>query len=144
MHDLFSMFKDEATIKIMVGTAWTAISFFCGAYVGHRFNLFRDKRKEFNDAAAPARKILMSQLHKIESGTGVLPMLQQDMYWVIRDNTRKGKRKKLDRLWENYCASNDGDWRSIIDDAGSASILFTNKSNYVNNIKGLLDFTDKR
>ncbi|EUD08598.1 hypothetical protein [Providencia alcalifaciens] len=144
MHEVVSVISDNLTIKIILAAIWTAVSFLAGAYVGHRFNLFRDKRNEFNDACRPAREILMSQLCKVQSGSGVLPMLKQEIYWVIRDNTPSRKRKQLDKLWSNYCQSNQNDWGRNIDEAGYVTVIFKNKENYMKNIQKLLDFIKKK
>lgn len=144
MHEIVSVVSDSLTIKIVLATIWTAISFFAGAYVGHKFNLSRDKRKEFNDACHPAREILMTQLDNITSEQSAGPMLQQKNYWIIRDNTPPRKRKQLDRLWNNYCHSNQNDCGRNIDDAGYVTVIFKNKENHMKNIQKLLDFTEKR
>ncbi|WP_155647136.1 hypothetical protein [Stenotrophomonas maltophilia] len=42
--------------------AWSVLSFFLGAFLGHRLSLGRDRRKEFNEAAVPVRQFVLSQL----------------------------------------------------------------------------------
>lgn len=144
MHEVVSAISDSLTIKIILATIWTAISFLSGAYVGHRFNLSRDKRKEFNDACHPAREVLMTQLANITTERSAHPMLQQKLYWIIRDNTPPRKRKLLDSLWYNYCQSNQDDWESCSDEAGYTTVIFKNKINHMKNIQNLLNFTDKK
>jgi len=42
--------------------AWSVLSFFLGAYLGHRLSLGRDRRKEFNEAALPVRNFVLTQI----------------------------------------------------------------------------------
>lgn len=144
MHDLFSMFKDEATIKIIAGTAWTAVSFFCGAYVGHRFNLFRDKRKEFNDAAAPIRLILLNQLKSVKVWGVINHSVDECLYWSLIDKTPKRRRRKLSSIWHKYLESQKSDYEVDPDEAGVTYIKFINKNNYMNNINEFLKFTEPK
>lgn len=144
MHEIISVITESLTIKIVLGAVWTATSFFTGAYVGHRFNLSRDKRREFNDACLPARKTLMEQLRNISNEQSALPMLKVDKYWEIRDNTPKRKQGLLDNLWNNYCQSNENDWCKRIQPGGKIIFKLVDKDNYMKNIQALLKFTDKR
>ncbi|EJG2207112.1 hypothetical protein BET61_RS10075 [Morganella morganii] len=144
MHDLFSMFKDEATIKIIAGTAWTAISFFCGAYVGHRFNLFRDKRKEFNDAAAPIRLILLNQLKAATERDSINHSISECLYWSLIDKTPKRKRRKLSSIWHGYLKSKENDYNLETDEAGRVLVKFKNRDNYISNINKFLKFTEPK
>ncbi|WP_140187715.1 hypothetical protein [Providencia stuartii] len=102
MHDVFSIIQESLTIKIILGMAWTALSFFCGAYVGHRFNLSRDKRKEFNNVTDPLRMGLKRQLHKFRSNqySGV-PITETDIS-IISDMLNPYKSRKLIRTYELY------------------------------------------
>ena len=42
-------------VSLIQASIVSILTFLVGLIVGHRFALFRDKRKEFNDAAAPIR-----------------------------------------------------------------------------------------
>lgn len=82
--------------------AWTALSFFCGAYVGHRFNLSRDKRKEFNNVTDTLRMDLKHQLHKFMNNqySGV-PITETDIS-IISDMLSLYKSRKLIRTYKLY------------------------------------------
>ena len=46
----------------MIGLAFSAVSFLLGLWVGHTFALWRDRRKEFNDASIPIRTWLLAEI----------------------------------------------------------------------------------
>jgi hypothetical protein len=142
MHEIASVILGSLTIKIILATAWTAISFFSGAYVGHRFNLFRDKRKEFNSAASPIRKILFDQLKSVNSNELPNSSVKDAMFWELRDSLPMRKRTKADELWGKYQEENKKYRIYDIDPAGKAIFHFENKESYKATIEEFIAFSE--
>ncbi|EMF4353631.1 hypothetical protein V3504_001843 [Providencia rettgeri] len=109
MHVVFSTIQESLTIKLVLGMAWTALSFFCGAYVGHRFNLSRDKRKEFNDATDKLRINLKCQLNKFRDNQySGIPITETDIS-IISDMLSLYKSRKLIRTYKLYREKTSGE-----------------------------------
>lgn len=102
MHTVFSIIQESLTIKIILGIAWTALSFFCGAYVGHRFNLSRDKRKEFNDATDKLRISLKCQLNKFRDNQFSGSPVDETDISIISDMLSSHKSRVLIHTYELY------------------------------------------
>ncbi|EOF5040211.1 hypothetical protein ACK1M2_001729 [Providencia rettgeri] len=142
MHEIVSVISDNLTIKIILAALWTAISFFAGAYVGHRFNLFRDKRKEFNSAASPIRKILFDQLKQINSNEVPNSSVKDVHFWEFRDSLPVRKRVKADVLWGKYQEEDKKSRIYDIDPGGKAIFHFENKEKYKVIIEKFIAFSE--
>lgn len=102
MHALISAFQESLTVKLVAGSAWTAFTFFCGAYVGHRFNLFRDKRKEFNSIADKVHLSILKTIRGIDSGIYPSTAPSQDDIDVLIINSPRSQRKAIEKCYAEY------------------------------------------
>lgn len=102
MHSVISIIQESLTVKFSLGIAWTALSFFCGAYVGHRFNLSRDKRKEFNAIADPVRLELSKSLIKLKRNEYSIAIINDDHISIMSDMLSKRKSRGLLRVYNNF------------------------------------------
>ena len=76
-------------LELLQNPLLSLLTFFVGLLVGHRTALWRDMRKEFNDAADPVRAWLLREVNEPSAYTRTpdvvqLDMLVQCMHWWRR------------------------------------------------------------
>ena len=100
--------------------AWSVLSFFLGLILGHWLNLGRDKRKEFNESAAPLREWVLRLLDWPSLGLFEMPTLMQKDSFVQRLGFIKRARfnRLLAELAEEYS-------RSSRQDAETGAMIYT-------------------
>lgn len=103
MHSFVSIIMESLTLKLILGLVWTALSFFCGAYVGHKFNLYRDKRKEFNQVADDVyqKAITERKLLVDDCPTRYETIKEHDVLILTRIAT-KGRKRRIWSAWQQY------------------------------------------
>ncbi|HHP7420672.1 MULTISPECIES: hypothetical protein [Providencia] len=108
MHSFVSIIMESLTLKLILGLVWTALSFFCGAYVGHKFNLYRDKRKEFNQAADDVyqKAITERKLLVDDCPTRYETIKEHDVLMLVRIASKRRKRH-IWSAWQKHLAAKD-------------------------------------
>ncbi|MHC5950952.1 hypothetical protein ACVXZ3_14360 [Providencia hangzhouensis] len=108
MHAIVSLIQESITIKIILSLTWTALSFFCGAYVGHKFNLSRDKRKEFNDATDIVynKAIIERKLLTDDNPTRYETIQENDILMLVRIAPKR-KKKRIWSAWKNHSVAKE-------------------------------------
>ncbi|WP_054688015.1 hypothetical protein [Pantoea stewartii] len=104
MEALFPLLVGKPLATFILTALWSAACFFCGAYIGHRFSLGRDTRKEFNLIADVVRDKIRNHLRIIERGEipnyhGNITVTEYD---TLMDVTKKSRRNALSKAWANY------------------------------------------
>lgn len=104
MDSLFPLLIGKSLLTFVLTAIWSGVCFLCGAYVGHRFSLGRDTRKEFNLIADVVRNKIRNHIRVIENGE--IPNYGGDItfseYESLIDVTKKSRRKALGKAWCKY------------------------------------------
>jgi len=100
--------------------AWSALSFFLGLLLGHWLAIGRDRRKEFNESAAPLREWVLRQLDRPDGGISELPTLMERDSFVQRLGFIK--RARFNRL---FAAMNDEYSRNLRQDPETGILIYT-------------------
>ncbi|EPG4007225.1 TPA: hypothetical protein ACHP08_003113 [Providencia stuartii] len=102
MHEIISIVAGSVTIQATLGVIWTALSFSCGAYFGHKLNLSRDIRKEFNAVADPMRLELSKSFIKLKRNEYSIAIINDDHISIISDMLSPRKSRALLRIYNNF------------------------------------------
>jgi hypothetical protein len=78
---------------------WSLLTLLLGGILGHRLQLGRDRRKEFNEAAAPVRGWVLKQIESPCFMTKKLTAAELDAF-LVRLPTKK--RSEFERLWSQH------------------------------------------
>lgn len=104
MESIFPLLIGKSLLTFILTAIWSGVCFLCGAYVGHRFSLGRDTRKEFNLIADVVRDKIRNHIRIIEQGE--TPNYRGDItareYDALMDVTRKSRRNALSKAWVKY------------------------------------------
>ncbi|HBM3269736.1 hypothetical protein QRZ34_23650 [Klebsiella michiganensis] len=104
METLFPFFVGKPYAAFVLTAFWSAVCFLCGAYIGHRFTIAREVRKEFNAVADPIRAKIRN--HQRIIARGQIPNRLGDItvveYDALIDITSRMKRKALAEAWDRY------------------------------------------
>jgi len=93
------------------------------AYIGHILSIHRDRRKEFNQAAANFKEAFIGEIRILQKTPFQLPALQSDeetnrpiydilvkaypkhytAYLLFRGYLTRPERTGFDKAWQNYC-----------------------------------------
>lgn len=98
METLFPFLVGKPILAFMFTAFWSGVCFVLGAYIGHRFSLGRDRRKEFNDIADIIRANLMARRRSLTSQYSV----SDDDFDCLLSRTNRSKRIRLTHAWEEY------------------------------------------
>ncbi|MGL6260808.1 hypothetical protein [Vibrio sp. WXL210] len=81
-----------------------------GAFLGHRFALGRDQRKEYNALVMPVREILLKQLRVLKAGDYEHGINESHMI-CLQAGMSNSKFRRLEKIYTNYsdCRSKAGD-----------------------------------
>lgn len=91
-------------MELLQHPAVPVVTFLLGLWLGHTLALWRDRRKEFNDAADPIRAWLLAQIDRpttarTRPGLQELDRFRQHLHWW--------RRKGWDRAWAGQLAERD-------------------------------------
>ena len=104
MESLFPFLIGKPYAAFVLTTFWSGICFFSGAYIGHRFALGRDTRKEFNAIADIVREKIRNHLRIIERGEppNYLGNVSVKEFESLLDVTVERNRSALTEAWKAY------------------------------------------
>lgn len=104
MESFFPLLVGKSLLTFVLTAIWSSVCFICGAYVGHRFSLGRDTRKEFNLIADVVRDKIRHHLKIIEQGDipNHIGHITAREYDSLIDVTKKSRRKALGKAWIKY------------------------------------------
>ncbi len=102
MHNIISIIQDSLTLKVILATTWTGVSFLGGAYVGYRFNLRRDYRKEFNDAAAPVSTQALKHAEELRKMNGYRIFVTTEQIETLLWHAPARKKEAIRSAWNKY------------------------------------------
>lgn len=104
----------------MSALGWSVLSFFLGLLLGHWLAIGRDRRKEFNESAAPVREWILRQLDRPEGALSEQPTLMERDAFVQRLGFRK--RARFSRL---FAEMNDEYSRNLRQDPETGVLIYT-------------------
>jgi hypothetical protein len=107
-----------------------------GFFLGHRFSIGRDKRKEFNDCADP----LFRQLEQERISPSPFKHPTATDFALLRRHLGRGERKNFDRAVTAYFKAKQA---SVARDS-AGGVYYQNTSDIVAAVCNLLSFTTRR
>lgn len=141
METLFPFLVGKPVLAFMFTAFWSGICFVLGAYIGHRFSLGRDRRKEFNAAADVVRGKL--RIQKSIIGGGGTPSFKSNVtsseYNALLDVTTNRRKRSLHDAWQKYQQSQEG-----ADDFMGGVFHEVSPQISLGAVEGLMPFADRK
>ncbi|HHG9944818.1 TPA: hypothetical protein ACPZLR_002641 [Yersinia enterocolitica] len=103
METLFPFLIGKPVLALVLTALWSGLCFMLGAYIGHRFSLVRDRRKEFNDIADIIRSNLTARRNALSSQHSV----SDNDFECLLSRTSPRKRRRLSQAWSEYQDAQD-------------------------------------